>query len=78
MQNYLHDEDKGVKEETIFYFLDGYLFYTIHTRQMKLWNKSKNGNKQFQASVNLFIKCAGDISYILEKLYYVNLKFDYS
>ena len=30
-----------------FKFLDGILFYTIHIRQMKLWQKSRNGNKKF-------------------------------
>ena len=51
MQNYLHYQDKGVREEAIFEFLDGMLYYTIHTRQMKLWQKSKNGDKKFQTSV---------------------------
>ena len=31
---------------TFFKFLDGILFYTVRTRQMKLWQKSRNGNEK--------------------------------
>ena len=32
LQNYLHDEGKGVAEKTIFSFSDGMLFRTIQIR----------------------------------------------
>ena len=37
---------KESERRPFFKFLDGILFYTIHTRQMKLWQKSRNGNKK--------------------------------
>ena len=46
LQNYLHDEDKGVREETIFLLLDWILFCTISTRRMKLSWKLRNYNEK--------------------------------
>ena len=43
---------KESERRPFFKFLDGILFCTIHTRQMKLWQKSRNGDKKFQASVS--------------------------
>ena len=42
---------KESERRPFFKFLDGILAYTIHTNQMKLCQKSRNGNKKFQASV---------------------------
>ena len=71
MQNYLHGEDKGVREETIFLIFR--------------WNIVLHNSYQADEIVTEIegwkqkvIKCAGDISCILKKLYYMNLKFDYS
>ena len=71
MQNYLHGEDKGVREETIFFIFrwnialhDSYQADEIVT-EIQEWKQK-------------VIKCVGDISYILKKLYHMNLKFDYS
>ena len=38
---------KESERRPFFKFLDEILFYTIHTRQMKLWQKSRNENKKF-------------------------------
>ena len=69
MQNYLHGEDKGVREETIFLIFR--------------WNIVLHNSYQADEIVTEIegwkqkvIKCAGDISCILKKLYYLNLKFD--
>ena len=71
LQNYLHDEDKGVREETIFLIFrwnivlhDSYQADEIVT-EIEEWKQK-------------VIKCVGHISCILKKLYYMNLKFDYS
>ena len=71
MQNSLHREDKGVIEETIFLIFR--------------WNIVLQDSYQADEVVaeieewkNKVIKCVGDISCILKKLYYMNLKFDYS
>ena len=71
MQNYLHGEDKGVREETIFLIFR--------------WNIVLHNSYQADEIVTEIeewkqkvIKCVGDISCILKKLYYMNLKFDYS
>ena len=42
---------KESERRPFFKFLDGILFCTIHTRRMKLWQKSRNGNKKFHVSV---------------------------
>ena len=69
----LHNgEDKGVREETIFLIFK--------------WNIVLHGSYQSGEIVTEIeewkqkvIKCVGDISCILKKkLYYMNLKFDYS
>ena len=71
MQNSLHGEDKGVIEETIFLIFR--------------WNIVLQNSYQADEVVaeieewkNKVIKCVRDISCILKKLYYMNLKFDYS
>ena len=69
--NYLHGEDKGVREETDFLVFrwnivlyDSYQGGAILTK-MEEWKPK-------------VIKCVRDISCILKKLYCLNLKFDYS
>ena len=69
--NYLHGEDKGVREETDFLVFrwnivlyDSYQGAAIVTK-MEEWKPK-------------VIKCVRDISCILKKLYCLNLKFDYS
>ena len=42
---------KESERRPFFKFLDGILFCTIHTMRMKLWQKSRNGNKKFHVSV---------------------------
>ena len=71
MQNSQHGEDKGVIEETIFLIFR--------------WNIVLQNSYQADEVVaeieewkNKVIKCVRDISCILKKLYYMNLKFDYS
>ena len=51
MQNYLHGEDKGVTEETIFLIFRWNIILKIHTRQMKLWQKLRNGNKKLLSAL---------------------------
>ena len=43
---------KESERRPFFKILDGILFYTIHTKHMKLWQKSRNGDKKFQASMS--------------------------
>ena len=81
LQNYLHDEDKGVREKNIFLTFWGNI--VLHDSYQADEIVIEIGNKKFQASVSKalfksFIKCVGDISCILKKLYYINFKFDYS
>ena len=71
MQNSQHGEDKGVIEETIFLIFR--------------WNIVLQNSYQADEVVaeieewkNKVIKCVRDISCILKKLHYMNLKFDYS
>ena len=67
MQNYLHGEDKGVREETIFFIFR--------------WNIALHDSYQADeivTEIEEWKQCVGDISYILKKLYHMNLKFDYS
>ena len=71
MQNYLHGEDKRVREETNFLVFrwnivlhDSYEGGAIVTK-IEEWKQK-------------VIKCVRDISRILKKLYCLNLKFDYS
>ena len=42
---------KESERRPFFLFLDGTLLCTIHTRQMKLWQKSRNGNNVLETSV---------------------------
>ena len=71
MQNYQHGDDKGVREEAIFLIFR--------------WNNVLHDSYQadeivaeMEESKQKVIKCVGDNSCILKKLYYMNLKFDYS
>ena len=71
MQNYLHDEDKGVREETIFLIFrwnivlhDSYQADEIVT-EIEEWKQK-------------VIKCVEGNSCILKTLHYMNFKFDYS
>ena len=82
MQNYLHDEDKGVREETIFLIFrwnivlhDSYQADEIVT-EIEEWKQKVLG--VCVKSFRRVLKCVGGISCILEKQYYMNLKFDYS
>ena len=82
MQNYLHDEDKGVREETIFLIFrwnivlhDSYQADEIVT-EIEEWKQKVLG--VCVERLSRFLKCVRGISCILEKLYYMNLKFDYS
>ena len=82
MQNYIHDEDKGVREETIFLIFrwnivlhDSYQADEIVT-EIEEWKQKVLG--VCVKSFSRVLKCVGGISCILEKLYYMNLKFDYS
>ena len=82
MQNYLHDEDKGVREETIFLIFrwnivlhDSYQADETVT-EIEEWKQKVLG--VCVKSFSRVLKCVGDISCILEKLYYMNLKFDYN
>ena len=82
LQNYLHDEDKGVREETIFLIFrwnivlhDSYQADEIVT-EIEEWKQKVLG--VCVESFSRVLKCVGGISCILEKLYYMNLKFDYS
>ena len=77
LQNYVHDEGKGVREETIFLFLDLILLCTNQIRQMKVSSKPRDGSKS-SSLFKSFVKPVGDISCILKKLYYMNLIFDCS
>ena len=43
---------KESERRPFFKFSDGILLCTIHTSQMELWQKSRDGNKKFQASVS--------------------------
>ena len=70
MQNYPHDEDKKVREETIFLIFrwnivlhDSYQADEIVT-EIEEWKQK-------------VIKCVGGNSCFLKKLYYLNFKFDY-
>ena len=81
MQNYIHDEDKGVREETIFLIFrwnivlhDSYQADEIVTEIEELKQKVLGVVESFSR----VLKCVGGISCVLEKLYYMNLKFDYS
>ena len=71
MQNYQHGDDKGVREEAIFLIFR--------------WNNVLHDSYQadeivteMEESKQQVIKCFGDNSCILKKLYCMNLKFDYS
>ena len=82
MQNYLYDEDKGVREETIFLNFrwnivlhDSYQADEIVT-EIEEWKQKVLG--VCVESFSRILRCVGGISFILEKLYYMNLKFDYS
>ena len=81
MQNYVYDDDKGVREETIFLIFrwnivhDSYLADKIVT-EIEEWKQKVLGI--CVESFSRVLKCVGDVSCILEKLYYMNLKLDYS
>ena len=62
IQNYLHGEDKGVRENIVLH--DSYQADEIVT-EIEEWKQK-------------VMKCVGDISCILKKLYYMNLKFGYN
>ena len=71
MQNYLHGQDKGDREGSIFLIFrwnnilhDSYQADEIVT-EIEEWKQK-------------VMKCVGDISCILKKLYYMNLKFGYN
>ena len=75
-------EDKGVTEETIFLIFrwnivlhDSYQADEIVT-EIEEWKQKVLG--VCVKSFSRVLKCVGDISCILEKLYYMNLKFDYN
>ena len=70
MQNYLHGEDKRVREETIF-LIFRWNNIVLHDSYREIKTKIEEWKQKV-------IKCVGDISYILKKLYHMNLKFDYS
>ena len=71
MQNYLHGEDKGVREETI---------CLIFRWNIVLHDSFQADEivKEIEEWKQKVIKCVEDISCILKKLYYMSLKFDYS
>ena len=81
MQNYVYDDDKGVREETIFLIFrwnivhDSYQADKIVT-EIEEWKQKVRG--VCVKSFSRVLKCVGDISCTLEKLYYMNLKFDYN
>ena len=62
IQNYLHGEDKGVRENIVLH--DSYQADEIVT-EIEEWKQK-------------VMKYVGDISCILKKLYYMNLKFGYN
>ena len=82
MQNYLYDEDKGGREETIFLIFrwNVVVHYSYQAdeivTEIEEWKQ-----KVLSVCVKSFsrvLKCVGDISCTLEKLYYMNPKFDYN
>ena len=81
MQNYLYDEDNGVREETIFLIFrwnilhDSYQVDEIVT-EIEEWKENVLG--VCVKSFSRVLKRVGHISCIIEKLYYMNFKFDYS
>ena len=85
MQNYLHDEDKGVTEETIFFLIFRWNI-VLHdscqadeiVTEIEEWRQKVPGVCLKSFIQHSFIKCVGDIICILKKLYDMNLKFDYS
>ena len=79
MQIYLYDEDKGGRKKTTFRWniVVHHLYQTDETvTEIEEWKQKVLGVcvKHFSR----VLKCVGDISCILEKLYYMNLKFDYN
>ena len=82
MQNYLHDEDKGVRKDTIFLIFR--LNFVLHdpyqadeiVTEIEEWKQKVSG-----VSVKSFLRVllsVLEISCILKKLYYMNFKVDYS
>ena len=85
LQNYLHDEDKQVREETIFVLIFRWNIVLHNPYQVELENIEIKEWKQKVPDVCVkscrkFCKVCWrhHISCILKKLYYMNLKFDYS
>ena len=80
IQNYLHDEDKEVRKETIFQIFRWNIF--LHdsyqadefVTEIEKWKQ----NVLVVCVKSFSIKCIRNISCILQKLYYMNLKFYYS
>ena len=79
-QNYLHDEDKGVREETIFLIFrwnivlhDSYQGDEIVIEIEELKHKVPGACVKSFSRVLISV-----LRHHLKKLYYMNLKFDYS
>ena len=72
MQNYLHDEDKGVREETFFLiFRWNFVLHDSYQpdeilKEIEEWKQRVPGvcQKLYQS----FIECVGNISFILKNL----------
>ena len=81
-QNYLYDEDKGAREETIFLiFRRDIVLHDLYQADEIVTEIAEWKQKVLGVCVKSFrrvLKCAGGISCILEKLHCMNLKFDYS
>ena len=81
MQNYLYDEDNRVREETIFFIFrwnilhDSYQVDKIVT-EIEEWKEKVLG--VCVKSFSRVLERVGHISCIIETLYYMNFKFDYS
>ena len=82
MQNYLHDEDKGGREETIVLIFRWNIVIHYSYQAHEIVTEIEDWKRKFLGlcvkSFSRVLTCVGDISCILEKVYYMNLKFDYS
>ena len=78
MQNYLHDEDKGVREETIFLIFRWNIGLHVSYQPDEIVTEIEEWKQKVPGVCVKSFKCVENISCILEKLYYMNLEFDYS
>ena len=84
LQNYLHDVDKGVTEETIFLIFRWNIVlhnsYQVELKNIEIeeWKQKVPGVCVKSCSTVLLSVLETHVSCILKKLYYMNLKFDYS